>query len=92
MPRRSTRLVPTGLLSTFATIKVIADTMSMIIAVAMAVTTGAGELVTGRLFDTLGSGAAWAFTLGVDAAALVLCLYLARRDRRRYPGLYEGEA
>ena len=63
-----------------------------LIAVAMAVTTGAGELVTGRLFDTLGSGAAWAFTLGVDAAALVLCLYLARRDRRRYPGLYKGEA
>lgn len=63
-----------------------------LIAVAMAVTTGSGELVTGRLFDTLGSGAAWAFTLGVDAAALVLCLYLARRDRRRYPGLYKGEA
>ena len=63
-----------------------------LIAVAMAVTTGAGELVTGRLFDTLGSGAAWAFTLGVDAVALALCLWLARRDRKRYPGLYEGEA
>ncbi len=62
-----------------------------LISVAISLTTGAGQLVTGRLFDTRGSGAAWAFTLAADTAALGLCLWLILWDRRRYPGLYGKE-
>ena len=63
-----------------------------LISVAISLFIGAGELVTGRLFDALGSGAAWAFTLAVDALALGLCLWLIAWDRRLYPKLYAGEA
>lgn len=62
-----------------------------LISVVVSATTGAGQLVTGRLYDTLGSPAAWTFTLAADAVALALCLALILRDRRRYPGLYAKE-
>ena len=62
------------------------------ISVAISMMTGAGQLVTGRLFDTRGSGAAWGFTLAVEGIAIGLCLALVLKDRRRYPGLYAGEA
>ena len=60
-----------------------------VISVATSALTSAGQLATGRIYDTLGSPAAWVFTLGLDAAAIALCVVLIAWDRRRYAGLYE---
>jgi len=59
-----------------------------VISVVMAIFMSVSQIVTGRLFDTLGSTAAWIFTYGMDACAIALCVWLIAVDRRRYPKLY----
>ena len=46
-------------------------------------------LVVGRLYDKLGRTWAWTFVLALLAAAVALTLCLIRRDRVKYPKLYE---
>ena len=46
-------------------------------------------LAVGRLYDRVGRTAAWALVLALLAAAMVLTLVLIRRDRLRFPKLYE---
>ena len=61
---------------------------SVIVAVFMSVS----QLITGHLFDTLGSTSAWIFTYAIDAGAIVLCVWLIFSDRKRYPKLYVSPA
>ncbi|MBO4832366.1 MAG: MFS transporter [Oscillospiraceae bacterium] len=61
---------------------------SVIVAVFMSVS----QLITGHLFDTLGSTSAWIFTYAIDAGAIVLCIWLIFSDRKRYPKLYVSPA
>lgn len=61
-----------------------------LLSVAGALIGSAGDLAVGGLYDGAGSVSAWAFVLGILAAAVCMTLVLARRDRRTYPKLYEA--
>lgn len=63
-----------------------------VISVVMAVFMSVSQLLTGHLFDTFGSAAAWIFTYAIDAGAIALCVWLIFSDRRRYPKLYMSPA
>ncbi len=63
-----------------------------VINVIMGVLMGVSELATGRLYDVLGSSAAWSFTYAMEALSIVLCIMLVFLDRRRYPALYSKDS
>jgi len=50
---------------------------------------GVCALAVGRLYDRVGRTWAWGLVLALLAAAMVLTLFLIRRDRTKYPKLYE---
>lgn len=50
---------------------------------------GAGDLSVGRLYEKVGSQAAWALVLSLLGLAAILTLLLIGRDKRAYPELYK---
>ena len=51
---------------------------------------GASQMTVGFLYDNMGSTAAWVFTIGMVAVAMVLTVALIIVDRKAYPKLYQN--
>ena len=60
-----------------------------VISVVSAVCAGAIELSVGRLYDNVGSSAAWMLIISLLAASALLTVVLLLLDKKRYPKLYE---
>lgn len=58
------------------------------ISVTQSVTYGISSLVVGLLYDNMGPGSAWSLVLGFLAVAMILGLILIKKDKKRYPALY----
>ena len=52
--------------------------------------TGATDLTVGNVYDSAGSGVAWAVVISLLAVAAVMTIILGRIDRKKYPKLYKS--
>ena len=50
---------------------------------------GTFNIVTGRIYDSAGSTAAWTVVIAVLGASVLISVFLIRGDRKAYPKLYE---
>ncbi len=63
--------------------------ISGVIGVMQSVLMGIFNIITGRIYDSAGSTAAWTAVIAVLGAAVLISLLLIRGDRKAYPKLYE---